>query len=369
MRIRTFFVAFAVLACLGGNAGAAPFKSLYAFGDSLSDVGSSPSAVMSLYQALNNNCDPTHPCAPFGPYFEGRISNGPVATEYLAQMLFPEGATSTNFRSYAFAGATSGIGNSGDPGGSATASGTLNLPGIQPQLDRYMNDSGGAADPSALYFVWGGGNDYLTHNSPVDAARNIGGYVRSLAEAGATHILVPNLADLGHTPLARREGEETQARDYTLVFNNELASQLGEVSSSFSGAQIVPFDTYSLLNRIIQNPLDYGLADVESPCVSRLIFECGNPSAHLYWDDVHPTTQVHSILGSAFASAVPEPSIYVMFLAGLIAIGALGPLRLRRNLRRSGFYRPGGGGHPKPQDAGSAETTWTMTFAKRVPAS
>ncbi len=322
MRMRMTFLALVALVCVSGTARADAFSGLYAFGDSLSDVGGSSSAVMSLYKLLNDNCDPTHPCSPFGPYFEGRISNGPVGTEYLAQRLFPAGASSTNFRGYAVAGATSGVGNFGDEG-SATDSGLFSLPGMQQQLARYMSDSGGAADPGALYFVWGGANDYLTHNSPVDAARNIGGYVRTLAEAGAKHILVPNLADLGHTPFARIEGVEAQAHDYTLVFNNELASQLGNVGSSFSGTRIFGFDTYTLLNNVIQNPIDYGLTDVEGACVSRLIFECGNPDGHLYWDSFHPTTHAHAILGAAFASAVPEPLTYAMFIAGLLALGAL----------------------------------------------
>ena len=34
-------------------------------------------------------------------------------------------------------------------------SGTLPLPGIKPELDMYLRDSAGAADPGALYFVWG----------------------------------------------------------------------------------------------------------------------------------------------------------------------------------------------------------------------
>lgn len=346
MRIKVCIASFAALVCTGGNAWTAPFSGLYSFGDSLSDAGDSPSAVMSLYKALNDNCDPTHPCAPFGPYFHGRISNGPVGAEYLAETLFPSGVTPANFHSYAFAGATSGIGNSGDPGGSATERGTLKLPGIKPQLDRYMQDSGGTADPGALYFVWGGANDYLTHNSPVAAATNITGYVRTLAEAGARHFLVPNLADLGHTPLARREGEEAQARDYTLVFNNELASQLADVGSSFSGAQITRFDTYALLNDVIQNPVNYGLADVEGPCITLLIFECGNPNGHLYWDEVHPTTHIHSILGSAFASAVPEPDVHALFIAGLIVLTFFGAFRTRVTLPGA-FQTPLNAGNPQ----------------------
>lgn len=319
MRIRITFAALSVLLLTGGNVWAAPaFSSLYTFGDSLSDAGDNPSAVMSIYKILNDSCDPSHPCP---PYDDGRLSNGPVASEYLAESLFPGSVTPTNFRSYAVGGATSGIGNSGDRGGSATNTGTLGLPGMRQEVDRYISDSGGNGDPDGLYLVWGGGNDYLTHNSPVAAAQNIGGYVNTLAAAGARHILVPNLADLGHTPLARSEGEESQARDYTIVFNNELATQLGNVSSSFPTTDIFQFDTYSFLNNIIQNPVDHGLTDIDSPCVSLLIFSCDSPESHLYWDRVHPTTQAHALLADAFLSAVPEPGVTAMFIGGLFVLG------------------------------------------------
>src|SRR5687768_15999492 len=216
MRIRITIAAFFILLA-GGNAAAA-FNSLIVFGDSLSDAGDNPSAVMSVYKSMFDNCSPFHPCP---PYEGGRLSNGPVASEHLASSLFPGGVTTTNFRCSAVGGATSGTENTGND----LSLGVLNLPCMKQQMDRYMSDSGGSADPAALYLVWGGGNDYRTSSSPVQAAQNIGGYVSSLALAGARNFLVPNLGDLGHTPFARMEGEESQARDYTLVFNAELATQ------------------------------------------------------------------------------------------------------------------------------------------------
>ena len=47
-----------------------------------------------LYKILGNNCDPTHLCP---PYFDGRISNGPVASEQLASKLFPGSVTRHEF--------------------------------------------------------------------------------------------------------------------------------------------------------------------------------------------------------------------------------------------------------------------------------
>ena len=348
MKTRVPFVALLVLLLSGGNVWAASFSSLYAFGDSLSEVGSNPSAEMGLYKILGNNCDPTHLCSPLGPYFEGRISNGPVATEYLAGSLFPGGGTSANFHSYAVAGATSGVGNFGD-GGTATKPGTLlpgpiplpvpgilPLPGMKAELEQYMKDSGGQADPNALYFVWGGGNDYLTQDSPVGAAQNIGGYVSELAAAGAKHILVPNLADLGRTPFAKAEGEEAQGQAFSLSFNETLAARLGDVSAQFPDTNIFQFDTYSFLNGVIADPSGQDFTNVQDSCLALNCDPPGEPdtsSGFLYWDDFHPTTHGHAVIASDFASTVPEPGIVAMFIGGLFVLGVAG--RRRRKIEYS----------------------------------
>jgi phospholipase/lecithinase/hemolysin len=346
MKTRLPFVALLILLLSGGNVSAASFSSLYTFGDSLSDAGSSPSAETSLYKLLANNCDPSHPCGLFGPYFEGRISNGIVAAEYLAESLFP-GMTAANFHSYAVAGATSGIGNFGDKG-TATKPGEVlpipvpgifPLPGMKGELEQYMKDlkdSGEQVDPNALYFVWGGANDYLTKDSPIAAAQNISGYVGELAAAGAKHILVPNLGDLGHTPYAITENEVASAHDFSLAFNAELATQLGDLNSQFPTADIFQFDTYSFLNGVIADPLSYGFTDVQNAC---LALSCDDPDSgldpgsFLYWDDFHPTTYAHSVIASGFASAVPEPETLAMFIGGLFVLGIAG-------LRRRELVQP-----------------------------
>ncbi|SEA24807.1 SGNH/GDSL hydrolase family protein [Nitrosospira multiformis] len=322
MKISTTVVALVVLLS-GGSAGAAsPFSSLIVFGDSLSDVGDNPSGVNSLYKELGGNCDPLHPCLPsqLGPSYDGgRFSNGPVASEYLAKNLFPAGVNTANFQGYAVAGATSGnhnVGNDADP------TGILNLPGMQQEVNLYLSNAGGAADPNALYFVWGGSNDYLIHDSPVQAARNIGSYVNVLAAAGARNFLVPNLPDLGLTPSARMDNEVSLAHDYSVVFNTELASQLGSLDGTFPGLNIQRFDTFSLLNDVVQNPMNYGLTDVTNPCFTLLGVTCDNPEVRLFWDDFHPTTNAHAILGAAFAAAVPEPATIFMFMLGLLVLAS-----------------------------------------------
>jgi phospholipase/lecithinase/hemolysin len=139
-------------------------------------------------------------------------------------------------------GETMQIGNYGD-GGSAISPGALGAPGMYQEIGYYLTTSGGVADPNALYFVWGGANDFLTLDSPILAAQNIAGYVGALAAAGAAHILVPNLPDLGYPPFAQSVGMEAQAQAFSVNFNTELAVQLGGLNLCWT--DIIQFDTFS----------------------------------------------------------------------------------------------------------------------------
>jgi hypothetical protein len=80
-----------------------------AYGDSLSDNGN-------IYAVSG---------FPPPPYYNGRLSNGPVAVENLAAQL---GATLVDF---AWGGATTGLGNTGD-NGTPTSVGLFGLPGMAP---------------------------------------------------------------------------------------------------------------------------------------------------------------------------------------------------------------------------------------------
>ncbi|SEI75902.1 SGNH/GDSL hydrolase family protein [Nitrosomonas eutropha] len=303
---------------LSGAVWATPFTSLYAFGDSLSDGGNSPTAVTSIYKLLGNNCDPTHPCP---PYVGGHYSNGPVAVEYLANSILPGGANSGNFFNFSVAGATSGIGNYGD-GGSATSSGIFGLPGISLEIGGYLFASGGVADPDALYFVWGGANDFLTLDSPTAAAQNIAANVDKLMAAGATHFFVPNLPDLGLTPLAAEGNVQGLATLFSTTFNTVLSSELAALGTQFPVAEILQFDTYSFFNRIVGDPAAYGFTNAQASCLAFQAggVRCSNPDQYVYWDDLHPTTQAHALFGSVFARAIPAPGTLFLLMLGWLAL-------------------------------------------------
>lgn len=297
------------------------FSSVYVFGDSLSDSGASPSSVLSIYNLIGGQCDPFHPCS---PYYEGRYSNGQTAVEYSADAILSGGSNSSNFFNFAVAGATTGIGNYGD-GGSQSSLGSYKLPGMAQQIGLYLSRFSGGVSPDALHVVWGGANDFLTQDSPQLAARNIAGYVNLLATSGADYILVPNIPNLGMTPFVQSLGTDAiiAAEGFSVGFNNELALQLSGMAALFPATHIAQFDTFSFFNSIVQDPAAYGFTNTTDACVS-LPAVCTDPEAHVFWDDFHPTTQIHALVAAGLVSQVPLPGAMLFFLSGIMAVFSQG---------------------------------------------
>ncbi len=169
------------------TAHAAPYTSLIIFGDSLSDVGNIASSSFDIY--------------PGKYYYEDRFSNGPVWVESLAVSL---GLPATK-RSTA----------SGDDFayGGAQTTGTGGLEGafirdVDEQVTQYLNQR--TIDPTALYVVFAGSNDFINGQTNVATPANrLATDLSRLITAGARNFLVPNLPLLGATP--RFNGNATTA--------------------------------------------------------------------------------------------------------------------------------------------------------------
>jgi cholinesterase len=293
-----------VLSSLSVLAQASTYNAVIVYGDSLSDNGN-------LFAATGQ---------PASPYFDGRMSNGPVAVEQLAALL------GSPLLDYAWGGATTGIGNLGD-GGTPTSFGLDNLPGMQTELAQTQASLGPYVS-NGLFVVWGGPDDFLSP-SPLDTtvaqivARAVSdelGIVQSLRTLGAQHILVPGMPDLGLTPYF-------QSLPRGAVEGTEIASAFNAALVAGLPSGVTYFNTSALLDSIVANPAAYGFNDVTDPCYNGTTV-CSDPSQYLFFDSFHPTTAADAFAAEGFREVVsPEPSTFVLLMVGGLVLGAVSRTR------------------------------------------
>lgn len=315
-------------------ASAASFSSVVVLGDSLSDMG----RILDI-----TSTTPGLIPEPVAPYYNGRFSNGPVAVEYLTNLVAP--APLTIQRNFAYGGAKTGP----DPnffGFDNNDPNTANT-GLLQQLGMFQTalPSLGITPATTLFVVWAGANDFATPGAIQDpgatsvrAVNNIQTVIGGLAGLGAQHFLVPLLPDLGATPRAAIIEQvgvpslgigpiaffRAGASFASTVFNSQLASQISAFDAANPNIDIAFYNTFGLMREAIANPGAFGITDTTSMCIATPACVGGDATEQakfLFWDSQHPTTRAHEILGQRFAAAVPEPESYVLMLAGLLVIG------------------------------------------------
>jgi len=318
-KLASIIAALIAAALAPAPAQAGSFSAIYAFGDSLSDVGN----------ALAVTGFPASP-----PYYNGRASNGPNWVDKLSASLglvgpvlpsllpaIPSPPISGN--DWAWASATTG------------ATGTLNpapaVPTGLQQVGAFLATHG-AAPSGGLYTFTLGSNDLLNIlegiSSPTgvaDAALAEAQAIGALATAGAKTFIVALVPDLGKVPLIHALAPGDQAAwDYASSLANTYNQALRSDLVGIAGVHVL--DTFAWLDNAEKHPGQYGLINVADPCYSGAKVGapggtvCGSPDTFLFWDQLHPTTVVDGFLArDAVALLAPSPTPG----AGLASLGLL----------------------------------------------
>jgi phospholipase/lecithinase/hemolysin len=320
-----FLAGFSVLSLFSiPTQASAVYSNLYAFGDSLTDVGN-------VYLATGG-------LAPTSAYYTdgsnvGRFTNGLNYLDVLAaKMGLGVAPLYSGGTDYAF-------------GGARVASAPSGLPSFNQQIGLF-DASHAVADPNALYVLWIGANDMTDAikaaatgdtsaigTAIVNSMTGIDNAIGNLSGLGAKHFLVMNLPDLALTPGINGYGNsllDSLANMASTTFNQNLALLL----NNLGGPDILQFDVYAALNDVVANPGSYGLTNVTDSCYTgevdgsslngNPVTVCSDPSQYAFWDYEHPTAALHQTLGnmayaavSAHAASVPEPSSVALLCLSL----------------------------------------------------
>jgi phospholipase/lecithinase/hemolysin len=299
----------------------APYDSFYVFGDSLVDTGNLQIATGHVFAVA---VPPS--TSPHRAYYEGRFSNGPVAVEYLWELLIQHqsnpkhgvrpslaapGLGHNAAVNFAFGGSGTGL-TTTTPDGSP-------VPGLRGQVETFrLTLNGSVPSPHALYAIVSGANDYLRAQplSPMEVVGNISNSIQMLYGLGARDIVVVNMPDLGQIPLTARSIQSSSLSLLSAGHNGLLAATVQGLASHLPGVDLTLIDvndvfrslpagmntTIPAMDALVplatnQRPVSFCLFDIQpgATCPNIPTFDVGQ--RFLFWDAEHPTTSVHRLLG------------------------------------------------------------------------
>jgi phospholipase/lecithinase/hemolysin len=269
------------LASIAAQAAIPTYTNLYVFGDSYCDVGN-------LFAATGG-------AEPAAPYYNGRFSNGPIWVDHVAGFLgLPFKASLLGGTDYAFGGAWV-----------TEPQSVTGVPSIPQQVELFLSQHGGKADPNALYIIEGGGNDILntTTGTPnalgFQIALGISDSELKLREAGARHFLIPNLFNVGLLPAAAGNVSFATAAS---TATNRWVNTLLSFEDAIEGIHVMRIDVFSLLNSVETDPTHFGFTDMTDPCLTTTV--CSDPDHTFFWDVHHPTEFGHAFFAVTLENAL-----------------------------------------------------------------
>lgn len=232
--------------------------------------------------------------------WKGRMTNGPVAVEVLADRL------NVPLTDYAVCAAKS------DEWNLFSGLSAFENAGLLGQIGKFEADlNGEQADPEALYVIEIGGTDFFESRfsgSADGVLENIAIAVSRLAALGANHILVGNAFNFSEFP--GFSPDAGQAEQFESTINANLPGKMQKLAQELK-TEIEIFDFSAIEDNIQNDPEKYGFKDLVYPCTQLgLEFQttepCENPDEYYYYGMFYLTGHVHEILGEAMAAQVSK---------------------------------------------------------------
>lgn len=303
------------------------FNQIVIFGDSLSDEG--------LLYSYDMGMLPKSP-----PYFKGRFSNGIVWSEILGDYFHSR--LNMDIENYAVGGETVILQN--------PFAGYLPYT-FSESLNSYYWSTISNNIANALVIIWIGANDYLQGAEDVDGTtsnvvKSVRESIEELINKGAKNLLIVDLPDLAKTP--KWIGTEGALNVHALIekHNKKLTDAIIEIQRNSPSVTIKIFNSSTVFNDLVTNPQSFNekfhthINNVSGTCwdggytvkrkqaftkkmskntngqlgeafdIAQRYAEgdtpCNDPDSFVFWDHVHPTEVVQTMLADYLIRFVNE---------------------------------------------------------------
>lgn len=327
LRNLVFCVLLVVLPCCYA---ATTIDKIILFGDSLSDNGN-----LFDISSKAHNIIPLIPVVPKNPpYFQGRFTNGKVWIEHLSTSLHVE------LEDYAYGGAWIE---------SVYDSHHLVPLDLDSQISLYRIHAAFDQDKTNhLYVVWAGANDYVHDRPDIEEATTravniLKSNLDTLIYLGAKHFFVPTIPNLSLVPEVREKGPDYMKRQQAMskLHNQKLLAMLTEEQAAHPDLHITVMDVSGVLEEVVKDPAKYNIKNTKDACyggsymfrvqqnhllhtaeiqaakqydldliqnpelhaayITGILAEngvepCAEPDEYLFWDQIHPTRVIHSVM-------------------------------------------------------------------------
>jgi phospholipase/lecithinase/hemolysin len=337
--LKLLILGFALIFPVLSMASDLPFNKIVVFGDSLSDNGN-------LY-ALYHGLVPKSP-----PYFKGRFSNGPVWAENMAD--FFQNKSKIETANYALGGET--IIDYGSDKHIQSLYLEISV------LDYYAHSLLSDRSKTLFVIWIGGNDYLRAPITDVDKLSTdvvdaLQATIQDLIDKGGKYFLILNLPDMGKSPYARVSKQKDILSQATVAHNQKLEAAITKLQNDNKDAVLKAYNVNALFSDLLAHPDNYNqkygthLQDATSACweggytlhqlqspaaviarelsaggnanssVNKLadmivsspdlnaafqvqkeqdagVEPCKDPGALIFWDSVHPTDAVHSIISN-----------------------------------------------------------------------
>lgn len=303
------------------------------------------------------------PVLPGEPYWQNHFSNGRVWNEYLAPMLAIDREDMTDFTNQAFGGSWAvtydyqltvwNLIRHPINTLKTLIVGKLIPPSLGLTVQAYLLTNE-VLDDRTAYFVFTGANDYLNvlvfednYNPAVMSAYidnvldGVMAGVRKLTKAGARHVIIMGLPDVGITPKFVHTTDKPVLSAAIKLHNERLIARIDALRQVEPDVHFLYIDINPFLQKALDNPQDYGLTNIRDACIDvklpmfdafaaspyarnyvllyaqvlhyrdagfkrgeRNYHVCDTPDNYLFWDEIHPTTRAHRFLAYEICEAM-----------------------------------------------------------------